>query len=81
MLLGCSTKGNFNYCPAWPYGGAKVAEELENVPYDGYEDFWEWIARLYKLKQELDICKTPDGTLSYRGFVQDIMYVSLSPTR
>lgn len=59
LLLGCSTKGNFNYCPAWPYGGAKVAEELENVPYDGYEDFWEWIARLYKLKQELDICKTP----------------------
>ena len=59
LLLGCSTKGNFNYCPAWPYGGTKVAEELENVPYDGYEDFWEWIARLYKLKQELDICKTP----------------------
>lgn len=59
LLLGCSTTASYDNCPYFPIGGKKVAEELENVPYQGYEDFWEWIARLYKLKQELDICKTP----------------------
>lgn len=59
LLLGCSTTANYDNCPHFPIGGKKVADELESVPYQGNEDFWEWIARLYKLKQELDICKTP----------------------
>lgn len=50
-MAGCSP------CSSFPVGGENVAVELEKVPYDGYEDFWDWIARLYKLKQELDLCK------------------------
>ena len=57
LLSGCSRTINSNFCPTFPLGGHKVAEELKKVPYEGYEDTWEWIARLYKLKQELDLCK------------------------
>lgn len=56
-LSACSTAVNYNNCPVFPIGGKKVAEELKNVPYDGYENTWEWIARLNKLKQELELCK------------------------
>lgn len=55
-LSGCMQVTSFN-CPVYPIGGEKVAEELKNIPYDGYEDFWEHQARLYKLKQELDLCR------------------------
>ena len=49
---------NYSYnCPVYPIGGEKVADELKNIPYEGYEDFWEHQARLYKLKQELDLCR------------------------
>jgi hypothetical protein len=37
-------------------GGEKVAEELENIPFHGYEDFWSWMDRLGKLKDQLDAC-------------------------
>lgn len=57
LLSSCSRTINSSLCPTFPIGGKKVAEELKNVPYEGYEDTWEWIARLYKLKQELDLCK------------------------
>ena len=39
--------------PVYPVAGEKVAAELENIPYSGYEDFWEWLARVDKLRQEL----------------------------
>ena len=55
-LLACTRVENFN-CPIYPIGGKKVADEVVNIPYEGYEDFWEHQARLYKLKQELDLCK------------------------
>lgn len=62
MLLGllclssCKTT-NFSYCPTFPIGGKEVAKELESA--GDLPNTWEWIARLYKLKQELDLCKTP----------------------
>lgn len=55
-LSGCTT-ANYNNCPVYPIAGKKVAEELKNIPYNGYENFWEHQARLYKLKQELDLCR------------------------
>lgn len=44
-------------CAVYPIGGEKVGKELEKIPYQGFENFWEHQARLYKLKQELDLCK------------------------
>lgn len=52
-----SAEVNYRQCASFPIGGEKVAEELEKVPYSQFEDFWEWIDRLYKLKQELDLCQ------------------------
>lgn len=57
LLCGCTQKINSNPCPVYPIGGEKVGKELTNIPYNGYENFWEHQARLYKLKQELDLCK------------------------
>ncbi len=37
--------------PQWPVAGQAVASELENIPYEGYEKFWEWLARLNKTRE------------------------------
>jgi hypothetical protein len=57
LLLGCTPKINSNPCAVYPIGGYKVGKELEKIPYAGFENFWEHQARLYKLKQELDLCQ------------------------
>ena len=55
FLSGCATT---NYdCPVYPIAGEKVAKELENIPYEGYENTWEWIGRINKLREELDLCQ------------------------
>lgn len=41
--------------PQFPYAGPKVAAELENLSAETYPNLWEWIARLNKLRQELEI--------------------------
>lgn len=56
-LSSCSLMANYKPCPVFPIGGAEVGKELESIPYTGYEHFWEWIGRIEKLKEELDICK------------------------
>lgn len=45
-----------DYCPVYPVAGEKVAAELEKIPYQNYENFWEWIARINKLRQETELC-------------------------
>lgn len=55
-LSGCTTV-NYDYCPAYPIAGEKVADELKNASYDEYPNTWEWIGRIDKLRQELEICK------------------------
>ena len=55
MLWSCSSV-EYSECPIYPVGGKEVGAELEKVPYQGYEHFWEWIARLNKLRQELELC-------------------------
>jgi hypothetical protein len=58
FLSGCATRGSeTSVCPPWPVGGPKVAEELENIPYHGYEDFWSWMDRLAKLRDQLEACR------------------------
>ena len=57
VLCSCSTTEYYNLCPTYPVGGEKVAEELETIPYGGYEDFWEWIGRINKLREELELCQ------------------------
>lgn len=57
LLCGCTPKINSRPCPVYPLGGEKVGKELEKIPLSGFEYFWEHQARLYKLKQELDLCQ------------------------
>lgn len=56
LLLSSCTTTNYS-CATYPTAGEKVAEELKNVPYEGYEDTWEWLGRIEKLKRELDLCQ------------------------
>ena len=50
-------QANYDNCPVYPAAGPKVAEELEKIPYNGYENTWEWLARINKLRQELELCR------------------------
>lgn len=55
MLWSCSSV-EYSECPIYPKGGQNVGTELEQVPYEGFEHFWEWVARLDKLRQALELC-------------------------
>jgi hypothetical protein len=33
-----------------------VAAELEKISYDQAPNFWEWLGRIDKLRQELEVC-------------------------
>jgi hypothetical protein len=55
FLFACSTTNYNHYCPVYPIAGDKVAKELESA--GDLPDTWEWIGRINKLKQELDLCK------------------------
>jgi len=41
-------------CPAWPKAGPQVAGELERLGEDDFPAFWEWMARLDKLRDQLE---------------------------
>lgn len=41
-------------CPVYPIAGPKVAEELEKASAEDFPYTWEWIARINKLKEELE---------------------------
>ena len=57
FLFACSTTNYNHYCPVYPIAGDKVAKELESA--GDLPNTWEWIGRINKLKQELDLCETP----------------------
>ncbi len=40
--------------PIFPKAGVAVADELETLNATDYPHLWEWIARLNKLRQELE---------------------------
>lgn len=55
LYLNSCTTANYNNCPTWPLAGEKVAKELESagdLPYT-----WEWIGRVNKLREELELCR------------------------
>ncbi|MBQ8465278.1 MAG: hypothetical protein IJ545_04635 [Alphaproteobacteria bacterium] len=48
---------NYNFCPVYPVAGEAVASELQNLPAETYPHTWEWIGRIDKLRQELELCE------------------------
>ncbi len=52
-LTSCAT-ASYNYCPTYPVAGGKVAEEIKYV---NGKYFWEWVGRINKLRQQLELCK------------------------
>jgi hypothetical protein len=58
FLSSCATANcEFSELPVFPKAGAKVADELENLSFEEYPNLWEWIARLNKMRKELEIYK------------------------
>jgi hypothetical protein len=55
--LSSCTAVNSDNCPVWPTAGPTVAVELERVSYSEFPNSWEWIGRLNKLRQELELCR------------------------
>nr|DAY64312.1 MAG TPA: protein of unknown function (DUF4969) [Caudoviricetes sp.] len=55
-LSSCTTV-NSDYCPVWPTAGSAVAAELEKASCSEFPNTWEWIGRLNKLRQELELCR------------------------
>ena len=48
---------SYNNCPVYPVGGVKVGTELSQLDATQYPNTWEWIGRIDKLRQELEICQ------------------------
>lgn len=44
-------------CPVYPIAGEKVAQELKKADYASFPYTWEWIGRINKLRQELELCQ------------------------
>lgn len=58
FLAGCeSATVVANACPPPSYPDTKVAEELENIPFEGYEDFWDWMDQISKQNDQLSVCR------------------------
>lgn len=56
LLTSCK-QVNYDNCPQYPIAGYQVAQELKNIDYTKLKDTWEWIGRINKLRQELELCK------------------------
>ena len=54
--LSSCVQANYDSCPVYPVAGEKVAAELEKIGYDRAPNFWEWLGRIDKLRQELEVC-------------------------
>lgn len=55
LCLNSCTTTCYNSCPTYPVAGEKVANELETA--GELPNTWEWIGRLNKLREELEICQ------------------------
>lgn len=55
--LNSCTRVSYEFCPVYPVAGARVAAELEKVSYSEFPNTWEWLGRIDKLRQELELCK------------------------
>ena len=58
ICLSSCTKNNYDYyCPVYPKAGEKVAAELVQISFEQAPFFWEWLEKINKLRQELELCK------------------------
>ena len=57
ICLNSCTQVNYNNCPEYPVAGAKGANELKKLDDNNFVNTWEWIGRINKLRQELELCK------------------------
>ena len=57
-LSSCAPVGYNSGCPVYPVAGEKVAAELEKANYSEFPNTWEWIGRIDKLRQELEVCNS-----------------------
>ncbi len=55
-LPSCETPSS-DFCPLYPPAGPLVAAELEHAAYQDYPHTWEWLGRINKLRQELELCR------------------------
>lgn len=56
FLNSCRTI-NYDNCPTYPIAGPTVATELITLDPAKYPATWEWLARINKLREELELCK------------------------
>ena len=57
LCLASCVRTSYNHCPTYPIAGAKVAAELEQHDYHSHKNTWEWLGRIDKLRQELELCR------------------------
>jgi hypothetical protein len=57
FLAGCGNQTTINSCPIWPDPKKEAADELERncYPEEKCPAFWEWMNRLYILKDQLKV--------------------------
>lgn len=57
LLVSCTTVRP-GVCPAWPEPDPKMAQELEvMLPEAENPHFWDWMDRVYKLRDKLEACR------------------------
>ena len=56
ICLSSCTPVVYSGCLVYPVAGEKVAAELEKISYEQAPNFWEWLGRIDKLRQELEVC-------------------------
>ncbi len=61
LCLSSCAAADYKLCPVYPVAGPAVASELEKLPAQRYAATWEWIGRIDKLRQQLELCKTTRG--------------------
>lgn len=57
LCLNSCAKAAYDFCPVYPTAGQKVAAELEKLSFEQAPAFWEWLGRIDKLRQELELCR------------------------
>ena len=55
LWLSSCTTTCYDVCPVYPVAGEKVAKELEQA--GELSHTWEWIGRINKLREELELCQ------------------------
>ena len=56
-LSACSCRINYDVCPTYPIGGEKVGVELSRLSSSEFPATFEWLGRINKLRQELELCE------------------------